>query len=264
MSCFELSLILLGASFAASLYGVYRALRSIASKTKDSQSGEIVFYMSVTMFLLFVYHWVKLGDWKSLPSFDMTVANVSIGLVVISIVSGVGVVLAMLLPAGDKPINKPLYCFFAIFVFSLAIRAVVLDNDVLVDGNGPCPKVNELWSGNGVKLKFDESFGFENVDVRDVVGEPIPFIRKNDTIIIDDTRYRDKDIIVTWTAELFGDMKTTLRRAKDRIMTTREWAPVGAFSFLLLLVLSIVMMSPNLSDDERRRVERKEKNSNGC
>ena len=96
----------------------------------------------------------------------------------------------------------------------------------------------------------------------DTGGNPIPFAVDGNRIVVNDAKHHDKDIIITWTAKLFGNMKATLRRAKDRTMTAREWAQFGAFGVSLLVVLFIIVMFPNASDDERRHVEieKKEKN----
>lgn len=97
---------------------------------------------------------------------------------------------------------------------------------VHITGDGPRPAVHEMDGKHGFYIEFDDLVDIDSVSVKDSTEDSVPFIRKENTIIINDARHRDKDIVVTWTAEPFGGMKETIRRDENRTLAPMDWIPI--------------------------------------
>ena len=132
---------------------------------------------------------------------------------------------------------------FAIPSMIIFICAISPYDRIEYEGDAPRPRFCKTQEYKGFSLLLDDDLMYSNVAVVDTDGNPVPFAADGNQIIVNDAKHRDKDIVVTWTAELFGDIKTTLRRAENRLVTKSELYKFGGFLFaqffLLLLIFGV-------------------------
>lgn len=108
------------------------------------------------------------------------------------------------------------------------------------EGDAPRPRFYETQEYKGFAFLLGNELAYSNIAVVDTDGSSVPFTVDNDRIVVNDAKHRNKDIVVTWTAELFGNMKATIRRAENRLVTKSELYKFGGFllaQFLFLLLI---------------------------
>lgn len=119
------------------------------------------------------------------------------------------------------------FCYTGMVLSLLCLFSLNLSlGAVHITGDGPRPAVHEMDGKHGFYIEFDDLVNIDSVAVKDSTEDSVPFIRKENTIIINDARHRDKDIVVTWTAEPFGGMKETIRRDENRTLAPMDWVPI--------------------------------------